>query len=215
MDSFSLSKKQIKKIKEKIFELKGIKAKECHLNSQDFEDLFDLDSEGANLLLQSFDTDENGTVEWTELIGGIVILSSDPFSKKAQFLFETWDMDKNSVLDRNEIRQMLTSVITIAATIQCCNKLEFVTKKLGKNFSKHSFQDRKNVRRGISLSTDDLNTAVNEFFNGVDTDQNGEISFEEFLEYCKSDPESIKVFQNKISELACFDQKKSTNCSIM
>ncbi|KAJ3425645.1 calcium binding protein [Anaeramoeba flamelloides] len=212
-NNFKLKKKQIKVLREKIKELKGVSAKKCHLSSEDFESLFDLDPEGAQLLLESFDLDKNGTVEWTEFIGGITVLSSEALVQKADLLFTAWDMDNNSILDKEEIRQMLTSVITIAATVQLCEKISVVQKKLGEVFDSESFEDRKSVRESIEINPEDLSLAVEQFFDEVDVNKDGVISLQEFYEYCGQNPESVEVFEKRVKKL--FQVKKGKSCIIM
>ncbi|KAJ3434275.1 calcium binding protein [Anaeramoeba flamelloides] len=211
--SFKLNKKSIKEIKKKIKELKGKKAEKCELTIEDFESLFDLDHEGATALHRSFDTDGNGTVEWKELIGGITVLSSDSVEEKAELLFSTWDLDGNMVLDRSEVLQMLTSVITIAATVQLCNKVSELKKTFGQNFDTTNFEDRKSVRENLTIDRESLIDAVNSFFKQVDKDGNGEISFEEFKIYCTNDPNSVSAFEERIQQLTF--KKKGGSCSIM
>ncbi|KAJ3429465.1 calcium binding protein [Anaeramoeba flamelloides] len=211
--SFKLNKKAINQIKKKIKELKGKKAEKCELTIEDFESLFDLDHEGATALHGSFDTDGNGTVEWKELLGGITVLSSDSVEQKAELLFSTWDLDGNMILDRSEVLQMLTSVITIAATVQLCDKVSDLKKKFGQNFDTQNFEDRKSVRSNLNIDKESLTEAVNSFFKQVDNDENGEISYEEFKIYCENDPNAVSAFEERIQQLTF--KKKGGACSIM
>ncbi|KAJ6254496.1 calcium binding protein [Anaeramoeba flamelloides] len=199
--SFQLTKKQIKTLKQKIQKLHPKKKPEkCHLGPSDFEMLFDLDTEGATTLCNAFDLDGNQTVEWKELIGGLAILSSAPIEDKAEFLFNTWDLDGNGILDRDEVEQMLTSIVTIAGTVALCDQFEQVKSQMGTDFDKTNFEHRKKIRKTMKVKGD-LSTVVDEFFEKVNTDNTGEISLEQFQKYCKKDPMSITTFEDKIAVL--------------
>ncbi|KAJ6240077.1 calcium binding protein [Anaeramoeba flamelloides] len=212
MSGYKLNKQQISSLEKKIKKLKGVKASKCHLNANDLEQLFDLDSDGAQSLLNALDLDNNGTVEWKELISGISILSSDSMDEKAKLLFDVWDADGNGVLDRDEIKQMFVSMFTLAATLSICDKFEQVKQNVGEEFNREDFETRKQIRMSLKIKGD-LEEAVDDFFKKVDTDKNGSISLDEFKNYCKTEPQSLSSFERKLEELLGTSAGKA--CSLM
>ncbi|KAJ5075353.1 calcium binding protein [Anaeramoeba ignava] len=196
-------KKQIKALAAAIKKLKGGNPKQCHLSIEDFQTLFGLDEKGAALVHKVFDLDGNGTIEFNELISGFTLLSNESDEKKAHFLFQIWDADGNGVLDREEIYQMVYSTVSISAALIASELAEELGKLIGMKVDTESSEFKTKTQMEISQKIDpqDVQNAVNDLFEQIDENGDGEISLEEFTNHCKSNENSLAPFVEAIQKV--------------
>ncbi|KAJ3425443.1 calcium binding protein [Anaeramoeba flamelloides] len=211
----SITKKHIKALKIRVKNLKNCKPSKCHLDVNDLRLLFGIDEEGASLLLKCFDLDNNGTIEWKELICGISTLSDESNETKAKYLFKLWDSDGNGKLDREEITNMVKSTVIISASLVASSYIQDIAKMMNvdNELSEKEFYLKVNKEIVNKIEESQITEIVNQFFSYADVDNDGFISKEEFLKYCKTENNTSFQFIDSIQEIICVNQSKKS-CSI-
>ena len=69
-------------------------------------------------LFRSFDTNNDGYVDFTEFIVGLCVSGSDKVETKLKWAFKMYDMDGNGSISRDEMSEML-KVSAITKTCPC------------------------------------------------------------------------------------------------
>ncbi|KAJ5075337.1 calcium binding protein [Anaeramoeba ignava] len=209
----SFGKQQIKALRARVKKLKGGKPEKCHLTVHDFQLLFNLDQQGAELLHKLFDEDGNGTVEFSELISAFTILSDDSDEKKAEFLFKTWDADGNGVLDKDEVYQMVYSTVTVTAALIAAEYTQEMGKLIGVKVDTQSVEFKQKLQKDISanIKHEDIQKIVDDLFEEVDKNKDGQISLDEFVTHCKGTGNTLAPFVESIKTVI---KPQKGGCSI-
>jgi microtubule-associated protein-like 6 len=121
----------------------------------------DVLSDYAEAIFRTFDTDENDLVDALEFLASFALISGMDLVGKVKFMFDCYDFDESGQLTIDEMTLSLKSTIT-----------------------------------GLAKLTDqeppteqDLETISQDAFRSSDLDSDQKISFEEFLAYCRTNPE--------------------------
>ena len=121
----------------------------------------DVLSDYAEAIFRTFDTDENDLVDALEFLASFAMISGMDLVGKVKFMFDCYDFDESGQLTIDEMTLSLKSTIT-----------------------------------GLAKLTDqeppteqDLETISQDAFRSSDLDSDQKISFEEFLTYCRVNPE--------------------------
>ncbi|KAJ3428862.1 calcium binding protein [Anaeramoeba flamelloides] len=209
--SNSISKKQLKILAKQVKHLIGKNPKKCHLTTEDIKYLFGTDEVGATLILKAFDTDQNGTVEWRELVTGMSLLTADSLEEKANYLFKLWDADSNGMLDRDEIFAMVRTSLFCVATLETIKDAGSLL-KLGKgNEGTLKYREKINKVLEEGFSEDEINRLTDRFMLSVDTDKDGLISQDEFVRFITLTNSQDNPLTNSLTNLI---EGERQNCSI-
>ena len=79
------------------------------INMAAFKDALGLQSEGyTHLIFSAFDTSGTNHISFTDFVQGLSSICPRASTKeKAKFVFNMFDMDKNGVIDKNELQKLL------------------------------------------------------------------------------------------------------------
>ena len=121
----------------------------------------DVLSDYAEAIFRTFDTDENDLVDALEFLASFAMISGMDLVGKVKFMFDCYDFDESGQLTIDEMTLSLKSTITGLAKLT-----------------------------GQEPPTEqDLETISQDAFRTSDLDSDQKISFEEFLSYCRINPE--------------------------
>lgn len=127
----------------------------------------DVLSDYAESIFRTFDTDENDLVDALEFLASFSMISGMDLVGKVKFMFDCYDFDESGQLTIDEMTLSLKSTITGLAKLT-----------------------------GSEPPTEqDLETISQDAFRSSDLDSDQKISFEEFLQYCRVNPE-VRSFVN-------------------
>jgi len=130
--------------------------------------------EFADLIFDTFDTDGNGTMSLSEFLVYMGLSSGGTVEQKLQGSFMLFDKDHNGELERSEV-------------IGCFQTL------LHSSLYKHYVETHGGKKpKELSLSDSqkgEIATIVGELFDNLDTDKNGTIDMQEFVDGFKNHPE--------------------------
>jgi Ca2+-binding EF-hand superfamily protein len=121
----------------------------------------DVLSDYAESIFRTFDTDENDLVDALEFLASFAMISGMDLVGKVKFMFDCYDFDESGQLTIDEMTLSLKSTITGLAKL---TNQEPPTEQ-------------------------DLETISQDAFRSSDLDSDQKISFEEFLTYCRVNPE--------------------------
>jgi len=137
-----------------------------------------------------FDSDNSGRVEFRELLLGTAIVMKGDIAQKAKAMFNLHDADKSGTLTRDELHKSLQK------TMRSLNKTVHASRKqleheLGKAAAEHY------AKVADQMASDQvIGAIVKKIFSEADTDNSGEVSLDEFVEFSKKNPETLKpLFQ--------------------
>ena len=214
--SNKLDEQVLADLEKKIQTMFGVEPKECHLAEKDIQKLFRLDEKGAGLLHRALDLDQNGTVEWTELKSGLTLLSCEDYEKRAELMFKIFDADGNGFLDREEVTVMMTSSVTMAATLLVNEMLGPMTSMLEVLEGQELDELEKQIEGAIqaNINQDEIKEIVEMLFKEADLNEDNEISLEEFKSHCKSNENATSPFINGILTLLKPKVKNEDECNM-
>jgi len=101
------------------------------------------------------DKDNDHRISFQEFLDMIVLFSKGKTDDKLQIIFDMCDTDKNGTVDKEELSELLNSLVDIAKTQRLSN--EEVSELINSMFKSAGFQDKD------SLSYDDFKTMMKEF----------------------------------------------------
>lgn len=205
--NYKLTKNGIKALKARVKKIKDSDdVRKVSLNVEDLALLLSLDEAGAQNVLDAFDTDQNGTVEWEELCEGIKAMSaSNSISERARYLFNLWDSDGNGTLDREEARRMFRTVIFATAAMMTSEMTIDLMKEMDKqsriDTRSRGYLERVGVEIDRSISEKDVDSLSKMLFDQIDLDGNGTIELEEFVTHMASGTSSLNPLLESIGRL--------------
>jgi len=130
--------------------------------------------EFATMIFETFDTDGNGSMSLNEFLVYMGLSSGGSLEQKLQGSFMLFDKDHNGELERDEV-------------INC-----FLTLLYSSLYKREMEANHGAKPKGITISEKqkmEITTVVNEIFTSIDTDGNGTIDIEEFVQGFSSHPE--------------------------
>lgn len=101
------------------------------------------------------DKDNDNRISFQEFLDMIVLFSKGRQDDKLRIIFDMCDTDRNGAIDKEELSELLNSLVDIAKTQRLSN--EEVTELINSMFSSAGFQDKE------SLSYDDFKIMMKEF----------------------------------------------------
>ncbi|KAK3090369.1 hypothetical protein FSP39_011270 [Pinctada imbricata] len=111
----------------------------------------------ANHVFRTFDSDGDGKVDFREFLVGLSVTASSNLEKKLRWAFKMYDIDGNGRISKDEILSLMTAVYKMTPQI----------------------------KKPSDVSTPEKMTK--KLFKKLDTDKNGELSWEEFYEGARRD----------------------------
>eukprot|EP01127_Copromyxa_protea_P010717 TRINITY_DN2637_c0_g1_i2.p1 TRINITY_DN2637_c0_g1~~TRINITY_DN2637_c0_g1_i2.p1 ORF type:complete len:500 (-),score=89.21 TRINITY_DN2637_c0_g1_i2:48-1547(-) len=158
--------------------------KKTHLVPTVSEDELALD---FSAMFDAYDTDGNGEVNFVEFLNGLVLVSDSSLKEKAQFIFNSWDHDKDGYLTINEIREAYGKALEGAWRV-LDNKL---AKDLGANkwnWNGILFSLTQALISAVAHDKDVIEVHVDALMELLDDNKDGRISLEEWLRHSADIP---------------------------
>lgn len=114
-------------------------------------------------LFEVLDHNHDGRVDGLELLGGLTLICQGEFEEKARFCFELYDFQMNGSMSRSEMIMMfMASIGGISILVGSDGELP---------------------------KLDVLESLVNDLFTRIDRDNNGSVSYDEFVSWARSNRE--------------------------
>ncbi|KAG9259993.1 Kv channel-interacting protein 4 [Astyanax mexicanus] len=126
----------------------------------------------AHYLFSAFDTDQNGTVSFEELIRGMSVLLRGSAEEKLYWTFNLYDLNRDGQITREEMLDVLKAIYDLMG---------------------------KNVPTGLKEEIPRLHLEA--FFQKMDRNHDGVVTAEEFIETCQKDENilrSMGLFENTV-----------------
>jgi len=137
-------------------------------------------------LFQLLDTNQDGSVDLQEFVCGLSLLCKGSVEEKLEFSFKAYDIDGNGFISKDELAQMFKRAWISGFRALC---------------STHGNEE---------LSMEDLNEFSEEMatlfadnaFDTLDTNGDGQLSFEEFKEFALAEPKITATLNGFKKEVA-------------
>mmetsp|Transcript_6871 Transcript_6871/g.10050 ORF Transcript_6871/g.10050 Transcript_6871/m.10050 type:complete len:189 (+) Transcript_6871:62-628(+) len=121
-----------------------------------------------NYLFKILDRDDSGEVDFSEFIVSLSVGTKGSADEKLKWAFNIYDFDGNGTIELPEMEKLLTGIFKMAETHD------------GDDFDEEAFNKQVKIRS-------------KRIFDKMDTDGDGELTLEEFIQGCKDDPQIISA----------------------
>eukprot|EP00948_MAST-09A_sp_MAST-9A-sp1_P000076 g76.t1 len=175
------------------------------ISRKDFQNYFKIeDKRDLVILFDIFDKDESDSIELKELISGLSFLCKGSLAEKLRFVFNLFDKDGSGALDREEVEKMHQylhgSMSKYHKTIAHVKAKGITDRKKRTTV----IQDADKIRKSLLKTqkpTDHMKTEyANRIFAAADKNNDGAISFEEYLTWVTTDA-TAKDFLKGLEDL--------------
>ncbi|XP_040074401.1 neurocalcin-delta B-like [Ixodes scapularis] len=126
--------------------------------------------EFAESLFRTLDVNKDGFIDFREFMRGLNATSRGKPDQKLTWAFNVYDLDGDGFIDKDEMLQMITNVLKMSA-------------------SSKSTPSKDNL---------DPKKLVEQIFAAMDTNGDGKITLQEFLEGIKKDPTCVNLLLSDI-----------------
>lgn len=113
----------------------------------------------SDLVFNTFDVDKNGFITFYEFLFAISAMSSGDMSFRLHLLFKVYDLNSNGLISLDEMESVIEALF-----------------------------DLKGVARDERVGDNSAKTRVKQIFQRFDKDHSNDLSEEEFVNGCLSDP---------------------------
>jgi len=158
----------------------------------------------VHLTFVNLDTDKSGTISKQEFMNGYVFSNSKDLTKKADIIFHLWDEDNNGTLSRDEIKRklelsleltfrMTASMTSAMLGVICLDLIEQANQTPSKKRKARQMEALRWVVTTVhpliqtymeaTQKQIDSTPIVDKIIELADTDKNGVLSREEWIEY--------------------------------
>ena len=131
-----------------------------------------------DILFEVLDHNHDGRIDGLELLGGLTLICQGEFEEKARFCFELYDFQMNGSMSKSEMIMMfMASIGGVSILVGAEGELP---------------------------KLEVLESLVNDLFNRIDRDNNGCVSYDEFVSWARSNRELMAGLEvlNKVASEA-------------
>jgi len=177
--------------------------------------------ETSKILFTMFDSDKNGTISVKEFLIGYIAHTITDLVERMSFFFDIWDSDRSNSINRSEAEEMWRISTRNELAFEKTSKLlkEYI---VGIAFSKSSIFPRAHQRAAnekvvagmqklrplfdsyyndiLKIREDHIKDFIDKIFQLADTDKNGQLSREEFVQFFSNAQFALEL-QNMSEEL--------------
>ncbi|KNC48007.1 potassium channel interacting protein [Thecamonas trahens ATCC 50062] len=121
-------------------------------------------ADAADRLFSLFDVDNSGSIDFRELCLFTSLMGRGSTTEKIRYAFAAFDLNSDGALDTDEVRGMLQASLKLAESLCIANR-----------------EESEILAADSSAAEAITNDHVEEVFRDVDTNQNGTIELDEFL----------------------------------
>merc|ERR1712061_782286 len=147
---------------------------------QALEDIGITDEEDMELIIESLDSNRNGTIEYSEFLAGCLNIASEEMRKHLRSVFDVFDLDGSGAISLDELRQVLTQ---------------------GANPESSVMSSSVHVQAIPNMLPDGKN--VEDVMRDLDTNGTGLIEYEELERYLLAENEEYGLLHMTQSTISC------------
>ena len=151
------------------------------LNEEEFEKYFDYPGALRKQIFRVFDRNKDGLIDEGEFIRGLAMCCRGPIDEKMSFVFSMCDLNKDAYVDREELKDVLSSTAFSSFAL-----LQAVALEEGKICEEHAIKTSNDFE-------EEVNYMVDQAFLSADGNGDNLLSFEEFVKWLLNTPEILNI----------------------
>ena len=159
------------------------KMREGHvgLNEDQFAQYFSYPGVLRKQIFKVFDRNGDGCIDKEEFLKGLAMCCRGPIDEKLRFVFSMCDLNEDSYVDKVELKDVLSSTAFSSFAL-----LQAVALEEGKISDEHAIKNSNEFE-------EEINYMVNAAFESSDNNNDGLLSFDEFVKWLFNTPEILNI----------------------
>ena len=159
------------------------KMREGHvgLNEDQFAQYFSYPGVLRKQIFKVFDRNGDGCIDKEEFLKGLAMCCRGPIDEKLRFVFSMCDLNEDSYVDKVELKDVLSSTAFSSFALLQAGALEE-----GKISDEHAIKNSNEFE-------EEINYMVNAAFESSDNNNDGLLSFDEFVKWLFNTPEILNI----------------------
>lgn len=151
------------------------------LNEDQFAQYFSYPGVLRKQIFKVFDRNGDGCIDKEEFLKGLAMCCRGPIDEKLRFVFSMCDLNEDSYVDKIELKEILSSTAFSSFAL-----LQAVALEEGKISNEHAIKNSNEFE-------EEINYMVNAAFESSDNNNDGLLSFDEFVKWLFNTPEILNI----------------------
>ena len=151
------------------------------LNEDQFAQYFSYPGVLRKQIFKVFDRNGDGCIDKEEFLKGLAMCCRGPIDEKLRFVFSMCDLNEDAYVDKAELKNVLTSTAFSSFAL-----LQAVALEEGKISDQHAIKNSNEFE-------EEINYMVNAAFESSDVNNDGLLSFDEFVKWLFNTPEILNI----------------------